>query len=111
MILQASIRHTFGRKSVESGAHEKVIEMSHRLDPYFTTETLIFVSNSGEPLVREFPCVKDTNDFVTYIHDVMGLSFHDTLLKVGIDGGGGFLKFCLLAMERSALEQVHILLF
>ena len=79
--------------------------MSHRLDPYFTTETLTFVSKSGEPLEREFPRVKDINEFVQYIHEVKGLSYEETILKIGIDGGGGFLKFCLLAMDRSALEQ------
>lgn len=82
--------------------------MSHSLDPYFTIEKVTFVSNSGEPLEREFPCVKDINAFVQHIHDVKGLSFHDTVLKQGTDGGGGFLKFCLLAMERSALEQGYI---
>ena len=79
--------------------------MTHRLDPYFTTDSATFISNSGEPLEREFPCVSDINDFVSYVHEVKDLSFQETFLKVGIDGGGGFLKVCLLIMEKSQLEK------
>ena len=90
---------------MESGAQQKVNDMTHKLDAYFTTEKAIFVSKSGQPLEREFPCVSDINEFVQYIHEVKGLDYHDTILKVGIDGGGGFLKVCLQTMEKSALQK------
>ena len=90
---------------MESGALEKVIEISHKLDPFFMTEKVVFVSNSGEPLEREFPRVTDLNAFLQYIHEVKGLCFHDTELKLGVDGGGGFLKFCLLTMDLDELAK------
>ena len=90
---------------MESCAYDKVIEMTHELDRYFHTEKDIFQSNTGEPLEREWPCVTDINDFVNYIHEVKGLHFHDTILKNGMDGGGNFMKVCLLTMDKTLLSQ------
>ena len=90
---------------MESGAQEKVIEMTHELDQFFTTTKATFQSNTGESLEREFAHVIDINAFVTYIHEVKGLHFHDTILKDGLDGGGGFMKICLMTMDKFKLSQ------
>ena len=39
------------------------------------------------------------------LNNVKGLSFCETILKTGGDGGGGFLKFCLLPMKKSDIEK------
>ena len=40
--------------------------------------------------------VKDPTDLVQHLHAQMGLDIHDTILKVGIDGGRGSLKVLIL---------------
>ena len=90
---------------MESGAQQKVVELTHALDDYFTTDKAVFLSSSGEPLEREFARVIDINAFVQFIHDTKGLHFHDTILKPGMDGGGGFMKVCLLVMDKLVLEK------
>ena len=39
--------------------------------------------------------VKDPTDLVTHLHEQMDLDMHETILKVGIDGGRGSLKVIL----------------
>ena len=41
---------------------------------------------------RHAVVVKDPNDFVARLHEEMGLDIHETILKIGIDGGRGSLK-------------------
>ena len=41
---------------------------------------------------RHAVVVKDPTDLVNHLHSQMGLDIHETILKVGIDGGRGSLK-------------------
>ena len=43
--------------------------------------------------------VKDPTDLVAHLHEEMDLDMHETILKIGIDGGRGSLKvFSLFAL-------------
>ena len=42
--------------------------------------------------------VKDPTDLVLHLHAQMGLDIHDTILKIGIDGGRGSLKVLILVL-------------
>jgi hypothetical protein len=46
--------------------------------------------------------VKDITDLIYFVHEKRNLHLNDTVLKVGIDGGQGSLKVCLLIMEKDA---------
>ena len=46
--------------------------------------------------IRHAAVVKDPNDFVMHLHEQMGLDIHESILKIGIDGGRGSLKVCNL---------------
>ena len=42
------VRGTFGRKSVEAGAHQKIVEATHQLDEFFEAEEQEFVEKDGQ---------------------------------------------------------------
>jgi hypothetical protein len=51
-------------------------------------------------LFRSVPVVKDVTDLIYFVHEKRNLHLNDSVLKIGIDGGQGSLKICLLIMEK-----------
>lgn len=95
--IAAAIRvATRNRKSIESNLKKKLSTVAHSVDKYFTAREVQFESikgnistNSDEILVY----CKDLDGFIQHVKDERGVS--ECHLKLGIDGGGGFLKICL----------------
>ncbi|CAH0547000.1 unnamed protein product [Brassicogethes aeneus] len=97
---------TKNRKLFEPYLKEKMQNLNHALDSYFTskeckvictekknkeniaTETLVYCSNIDGLLKR----IKNKRDV------------NETHLKFGIDGGGGFLKICLSVQKTNAID-------
>ena len=98
------LRETFGRKSVEAHSHLKVLEATHHTDEFFEVRKMEFdekVSKTETIKVeRPVAVVKDAVALFRYLHDRWDLDEERTFLKIGIDDGGGFLKFCLLVVNK-----------
>lgn len=113
------IRGVFGRGALEPRVHEKIIESSHEFDDFFDVATMEFElkeKNKDATLVkRPVVYVQDAKDFIQNLHGKMSLDMEKTFLKVGIDNGQGFLKMCLLIVNKesnvfaNSVKEVEIL--
>ena len=85
------------RKAVETGFTEKLVETSHCLDEYFHLVNLVYRRNNKDTklsenfehatvLCRNLPELIDLNLKRQKEHR------DSVLIRIGIDGGGGFLK-------------------
>lgn len=95
--MAASIRVcTRSRKAIEPGLKLKLNNTAHSVDDYFDFKEFPFVSVKGDE-VSDAPAFgvycKDVPAFVQYVKNKRDVL--DVHLKIGIDGGGGFLKKCL----------------
>lgn len=84
------------RTIIELGLKESLIENVHRLDSFFYVEKISV--NTEKKKVKTIslqPVVycKDLDGLVSYIKKARNIA--DVYYKIGIDGGGGFLKICL----------------
>ena len=50
--------------------------------------------------------VKDPNDFVMHLHEQLGLDIHETIMKIGNDGGRGSLKIMLLIVKDDPNDPI-----
>lgn len=57
---------------------------------------------NGKSEERTISFIKNLSDYVEYCHVVRGLSIHETMLKVGLDGGQGFFKLALSIVVMSS---------
>lgn len=96
---------TNNRKIVECGLKEKLTSTSHSVDNFFSSKKFVFVN------VKEKQ-VSDASTNVVYCTDVPAFIAHineqrqssNSHLKLGIDGGGGFLKICLSVQSKNNTE-------
>ena len=101
-ILAQDIRLVTGsRKSIQTGFSKEVTKNSHRLDEYFQQIKIRYEKvNKETKVTEEFEQVtivcSDLPNLVDVILKERSLEDCKSLLvKIGLDGGGGFLKFCL----------------
>ena len=100
---------TGSRKAVERGFKESLIKHSHSLDEYFKMLKISYLKVDKDTKVSENfeQCTVVCNDlpkFVDLVLQKRSLENSESLLvKVGIDGGGGFLKICLSVFDMDNL--------
>ena len=117
------------RGVLESSLKKKLFDKSHTLDDYFEHETISFlryveVDKNGKPVVKDssdgyknkkikgkkFKKIAEnytehvikTNDLPKLIDEIIlkrKLNSENVIVRVGLDGGGGFLKTCLSLFE------------
>ena len=97
------LRSSLGRKSVESNLKDHMQAEGKKLEDFFKVEYLTFerTNENGEIYETEVPTVlcSDLNKFVTYIKNEREMTYA-TENRVGIDGGGGFVKICLNIVKK-----------
>ena len=92
---------SFGlRNCVEPCIQQKIYEGNHQLDAFFTHDRILFIEEDKKKNVTrnfsEYAIV--TTDITGLIDKVLlerQLDKKDALIRIGLDGGGGFLKVCL----------------
>jgi hypothetical protein len=103
---------TGSRKSVENNVRAKLYENSHRLDSFFEATTVDYIktSNVGGVEVKELNttptiyCTKP-NELLDHIIEFRNGDEVDCILKIGIDGGGGFMKVCLNIQQQIKQDE------
>ena len=98
--IMEDLNRAAGHTVFETGAKQKMCEKNHSLDCFFDRMKIQFVRNvAGSKKTENFDQhVVVTNDIPTFIDKVLEVRSLDRskcLVKVGMDGGGGFFKICL----------------
>lgn len=95
--LAQHLRSKTGRKSVEANMKLKLPEMDHLFDDYFDFHLMDFnLSDARQTRVsRPIIFCKDVEKFIIHVCSVRNMDPHNLFIKIGIDSGGNFLKFCL----------------
>ena len=100
-ILSRDIRIVTGsRKSVESDIRKKLHDVYHQLDEFFELRQLVYrFEDKDSKLIKhhEQPTVvcTDLPGLISKIIETRQIEENKSLIKISIDGGGGFLKVCL----------------
>lgn len=89
---------------MEAHSHKKVVDATHQLDKFFEVKEMEFSVKVGKTSVskkvlKPVVVVKDAKALFKHLRENMDLDEGHTLLKIGIDDGQGFLKFCLLIVN------------
>ena len=91
---------TSSRASIEPCLKDKLLELHHCLDEYFMVESDAFLIRESEKenIMESRPIIhcRDVNSFMEKIMELREKSY--TMVKIGLDGGGGFLKVSLTLM-------------
>ena len=88
-----------GHKVVETYAKTKMHVRNHRLDAFFEHMMIQFTrkikgTKNSEQFDQHVIVVTDISSFISEVVKVRELERHHCLVKIGMDGGGGFLKIC-----------------
>ena len=92
---QRYIRGTFGPKSVETYAQEKLVKVTHEMDDFFEAKDHEFVEIDNKvqkTVTRTLVVVTDTTELIYNLHEKLNLDVHESTIKVGFDYGGECLK-------------------
>jgi hypothetical protein len=103
--LASTLNKSFGARLVEPNFREDFASVGKKLEAFFTTTTVCDSSkkdNSGTKVVH---CIS-LSEFVAMVSEERGISKSSTITKIGIDGGGNFLKFSLSIIDtkRSPMQ-------
>jgi hypothetical protein len=99
------------RKVVESGLKDKIIEKNHQLGDFFDVVSLKFIRKEKQLISEVDLCTvicKNMNQFLDKILKFRELTAETVLVRIGIDGGGGFLKICLSVFMNSNPERIGV---
>ncbi|XP_065684973.1 uncharacterized protein LOC124807737 isoform X1 [Hydra vulgaris] len=95
-------RKDLGRLGVEANTSKKIKIWSCSLDDYYATEKVEFTAkkkvgnkNILHTVIKDLVYVKDSKSLVEHICTVRGLAIDKVIIRVGIDGGQGSLKFVM----------------
>ena len=91
---------TRNRKFIEDNLKQKMNSQTHKLDKFFqqTSLDLVKKSNNGKEEPTSVVFCHDLEGLVDLIINERGTS-ENFEIKIGIDGGGSFLKVCLNIVE------------
>lgn len=89
-----TIRNAFGRESVEKNTDEYLYARDKQLDDLFSLTYLEFEGNQTSSRSPVVYC-HDLGTLVDRILEARNISRSDARVKLGIDAGGGYLKFCM----------------
>ena len=92
------------RTIIEKGMIEKVREKNRQLDSFFVAKRCTFTvvneaTKSKENFEQHITVCSDLNGLLNKIIDERQINEENMLVRIGMDGGGGFLKVCLSAFE------------
>lgn len=89
------------RKVITPGLKKKLFDKSHTLDEFYDVKCLSLIARIGEKKYGpiEAPVVHCVNieGLISFVVEERGAD--DFELKIGVDGGGGFLKICLNILD------------
>ena len=107
--LAQNIRTATGCRSViERFADEKIRDDRHRLDDHFEYHNMLMIEvDAKKKTERKYyehtVLCKDVNALVEEVILVRNIEPSSMFIRVGLDGGGGFLKFCLSIFDIDSL--------
>ena len=81
------------RKVIQPGVKDALIQENKVVDAMFTFKDVCFNSKEGERVEPAIFC-NDIRELVTTCMEKRELEFSKFRFKIGIDGGGGFIKIC-----------------
>ncbi len=98
------IRQAMGnRRAVQPGLREAMAERGKKLSPFFETRRKTFQvrdeKGNMKPVEKDIVVVKNPTEFVNFVKEERGRE--KVRVKVGIDGGGGFVKACMGVISDS----------
>ena len=104
------------RSVIEPSVKKMMYEKNHELDYFFEYKTLKFTRNietQGKKYSELFDQhVVTTNDISKLIEKIIlhrSLNEENVFVRVGLDGGGGFLKVCLSLFDLTASPSKNVL--
>ena len=102
-----------GGVKMEPNAEKKIDAVQHQLDKFYDVVSVKMtekVDGKIKEVDKDVAFVRDATDFFNYIVEQRGLVYHDTLCRLGIDGGGGSEKivgsiFSVKEVEEEELDE------
>lgn len=99
------IRTVFGKHSVRSFVSVQLSQRDHCLEKFFGKVNHEFESSDDQCINSPLIYCSDINGLVEFLCQKRGLNADTASFKIGIDGGGGFLKVCLNIYENNSSEM------
>ena len=98
-------------KMIEPNARDKIRKVNRRLEDLFEVKKCNFVSvkeatNTRENYERELVVCNDVEELVRRTIAERNLDDGDVLIRVGMDGGGGFMKICLSIFNINEMQKI-----
>ena len=88
------------RQAVESGLAEALVESNNLLEDLFTAEEVKVVNKKDEEELKTLVYCTDVGQLVFRLLEHRGLDEDTADIKIGLDGGGGSLKFTISIMDK-----------
>ena len=101
------LRQNLGRGAIQSNLRDHLRDARNILEDYFYySEESFYINEQKGYEDRVLVTIKDIDSFVKYIITHRGLDPHCHTVRIGLDGGGTFLKLCLSIFEIEDHVQV-----
>ena len=88
-----------GRKSIEAGVVDSMRAKDKDLEDFFDIQTLQFALTGGETVNRDVVYCVNVEGLIDYLLEERKVE-GDHTIKIGMDGGGSFLKICMNIMVK-----------
>ena len=105
LTLAQNLRQASGsRHVIESYAKQKIYNENHQLDEFFHCDQILFFEEDKKKNTSRnfYECAIVTNDIKGLIDKILverQLDKDNVLIRIGLDGGGGFMKVCMSIFE------------
>ena len=96
--LATTLNKSFGARLIEPNFRGGFANIGKQLESFFTVTTVHDTSKKESPAITVVHC-NNLSEFAAMVSDRRGISKPSSITKIGIDGGGNFLKFSLSIID------------
>ena len=100
-------RISHNRHAVQAHTPQFLHDRDQQLAKYFSVTLMKLDTGNNKEELREVVYCTDVEDFIDTISSKRDIDLDNRSVKIGIDGGGGFLKFCLSVYVDEDVETPH----
>lgn len=104
-VLCSKIRKGTGKRtSIEANIFGKLEHLQEELDCFYDVKAVDFEQSDGSITEKDLVVVRDASAFIQHIIRARSLDPANTVVRVSMDGGGGFLKIIVNVFEEGEAE-------
>lgn len=93
---------------IEPNIFGRLDELQQNIDGFYDLVSSVYEDSNGHLIERDLVVVKNTSEFIQHIIEQRKLDPARSIVRIFLDGGGGFLKIIVNVFDPEAKDEIDV---